>query len=104
MELGGLEVSAVLCAPKRTTKFTRAEGDEVILWYEVTTGENLQAVEGCSLAVELRIVPADSGGDPRKSFSSGDGLGEMTPAATACTRSVDGGPSPEWKESLFLPV
>jgi len=106
MLLAGMEVSAVCCtrrkgggggAPKTSSNM---EGKSIILWCEVVGVSNLQvATAGLEEPLlEVRCLSAD----PRRAPGA---LLEAGADAEARTRPLPGGTdSPEWRESLFLPV
>jgi len=103
MLLAGYEVSAVVCTPRKGGTTSRIEGKEIILWCEAVGASNLQVADGLKLSLEVRVL----GTDPRR--IAGGGLGDAAPAvsaeAVATTRMLESSTaSPEWKESLFLPV
>lgn len=106
--LAGCEVSAVCCAPRATGaagqqpawRASNLEGKQVIFWCEVIDVSGLavtQAAGDWKPLLQVRILAAD----PRRVTG---GMMDATAESSARTRSVEGSETPEWRESVFLPV
>jgi len=102
--LAGMEVSAICCNRRQGGSSaalpSNLEGKSVVVWCEVVGVSGLQPPAGrgeWDQQMEARCI----GQDPRREAGA---LLDLTPEASARTRILNGGDSPEFRESLFLPV
>ncbi|CAE8716191.1 unnamed protein product [Polarella glacialis] len=102
--LAGMEVSAVCCAKRQGGSSaalpSNMEGKDIIVWCEVVGVTGLQPPQG-STEWDQQLEARCIGADPRR--EPGALLGAAA-EAEARTRPLTGGDSPEFKESVFLPV
>lgn len=105
MLLAGLEVSAI-CVPRKgggqqpSWRSSNLEGKSIIFWCEVmTVGKLRPPPEGNSFQplIEVRVLETD----PRTVAGR---LVDQAAEASGRTRSVEGGESADFRESIFLPV
>jgi len=104
VHLAGSEVSAVCCNRKQGgsagSMASNIEGEETVIWCEVHGVSGLQPPEGrgdWEQQIEARCISQDPRQEP-------GGMLDAVPEDKAKTRVLEGGASPEFKESLFLTV